>query len=43
MRKAGLFQQHQNTDSAIYYYLQVAATYADKSIVAYYNISGIYR
>ncbi len=43
MRKAGLFQQHQNTDSAIYYYLQAATTYADKSIIAYYNISGIYR
>lgn len=43
MRKAGLFQQHQNTDSAIYYYLQAANTYAEKSIIAYYNISGIYR
>lgn len=43
MRKAGLFQQHQNTDSAIYYYLQAATTYSEKSIVAYYNISGIYR
>jgi signal transduction histidine kinase len=43
MRKANLFQQHQNTDSAIYYYLQAATNYADKRIVAYYNISGIYR
>jgi signal transduction histidine kinase len=42
-RKANLFQQHQNTDSAIYYYLQAATTHADKSIIAYYNISGIYR
>jgi two-component system, NarL family, sensor kinase len=43
MRKANLFQQRQNTDSAIYYYLQAATNYADKRIVAYYNISGIYR
>ncbi|MBO9563266.1 MAG: sensor histidine kinase [Niastella sp.] len=43
MRKANLFQQHQSTDSAIYYYLQAATNYADKRIIAYYNISGIYR
>lgn len=43
MRKANLFQQRQNTDSAIYYYLQAAVTHAEKRIVAYYNISGIYR
>lgn len=46
--KGGQFQQQQNTDSAIYYYLKGAAAhaengYADKGIVAYYNISGIYR
>ncbi len=48
MRKAALFQQQQNTDSAIYYYLQAAAAYtengyAEKGVVAFYNISGIYR
>lgn len=43
MRKAGLFQQRQNTDSAIYYYLQAATHYTEQRIVAYYNISGIYR
>lgn len=48
LRKAAIFQQQQNTDSAIHYYLQAASAYADngspeKGIVSFYNISGIYR
>ncbi|MBX3238777.1 MAG: sensor histidine kinase [Chitinophagaceae bacterium] len=47
LRKASLFHQQQNSDSAIDYYLQAAKAYADrgqaeKGIVAFYNIAGIY-
>ncbi len=48
LRMGALNQQQQETDSAIQYYLESANLYGklgfpEKSIVAFYNISGIYR